>query len=194
MAEFITYSISKGYKKISDKVKDGTIANMLTKPVNFSIYFLAEESANILKVLVNIIPLVILGILYGGILNISFMHLIIIIISSLLSIIIGLLIQLALGLVSFEMEETKSLWFIIQKFQFLLVFVPLEFYSTFIQKILLIFPTTYIVYAPARILVKYQRVESISLVLMQIASILILTIINILLYKKGVEKINANGG
>ena len=47
--------------------------------------------------------------------------------------------QLILGLISFEMEETKSLWFIIQKFQFLLVFVPLEFYNTIIQKILLFF-------------------------------------------------------
>ena len=102
--------------------------------------------------------------------------------------------QLVLGLISFEMEETKSLWFIIQKFQFLLVFVPLEFYNTIIQKILLFLPTTHIVYAPARILVKYELNESITLITMQIISITLLIIASSILYKRGVEKINANGG
>lgn len=194
MAEFITYSVSKGYKIISDKVKDGTIANMFLKPINFCFYFLAEESANILKILFNIIGLLILGISYGGILNLSLPNLFFVIISVVLSIVIGLLIQLALGLISFEMEETKSLWFIIQKFQLLLVFVPLEFYGAIIQKILLFLPTTHIVYAPARILVKYELNESLSLILMQLISITLLAIASSILYKRGVKKINANGG
>lgn len=194
MAEFITCSVSKGYKTISDKVKDGTIANMLIKPINFCYYFLAEESANLLKILFNVIGLFVLGISYGRILNLSLANIFFVIISIGLSVIIGLLMQLVLGLISFEMEETKSLWFIIQKFQFLLVFVPLEFYSTIIQKILLFLPTTHIVYAPARILVKYELTESITLITMQIISITLLIIASSILYKRGVEKINANGG
>lgn len=194
MAEFITYSASRGYKIISDKVKDGTIANMLLKPINFCYYFLAEESANILKILFNIIGLLVLGISYGGILSLSGAALFFVILSTVLSIIIGLLMQLVLGLISFEMEETKSLWFIIQKFEFLLVFVPLEFYSVIVQKILLFLPTTHIIYAPARILVKYELNESLSLILMQLISIILLAITSSILYKRGVKKINANGG
>ena len=49
MAEFITYSVSKGYKTISDKVKDGTIANMLIKPINFCYYFLHTELKNLVN-------------------------------------------------------------------------------------------------------------------------------------------------
>ena len=194
MAEFITYSVSRGYKNISDKVKDGTIVNMFLKPINFCYYFLAEESANLLKICINVIGLLVLGITYGGILNLSGIALLFVIISCILSIMIGLMMQLVLGLISFDMEETKSLWFIIQKFQFLLVFVPLEFYGVIVQKILLLLPTTYLVYAPSRILVKFELRESLMLILMQIVSIIGLSIISAILYKRGVKKINANGG
>lgn len=194
MAEFITYSVSRGYYKISDKVKDGTIVNMLLKPVNYSFYFIAEESANILKIIINSVALFVLGISFGGVLNLSALNILFVVISVILSIIIGLLMQLALGLVAFEMEETKSIWFIIQKFQFLLVFVPLEFYSVIVQKLLLFLPTTYIIYAPARILVKFDMNTSVFLILMQLVSIAVLGILSSMLYKKGVKKINANGG
>lgn len=194
MAEFITYSVSRGYKNISEKVKDGTIVNMLLKPINFCYYFLAEESSNILKILINVIGLLVLGISFGGMLELSGRALFFVILSSILSIVIGLLIQLVLGLISFDMEETKSLWFIVQKFQFLLVFVPLEFYSIIVQKVLLLFPTTYIVYAPARILVKFEFAQSFKLILMQVISIAALAVISNILYKRGVKKINANGG
>ncbi len=194
MAEFITYSISRSFYKISDKVKDGTIANMLLKPINFCTYFLAEESSNILKIFINFIGLVVLGISYGGRLEMNFTLTVFVIVSTILAIAIGLLIQLIIGLLSFTMEEVRALWFIIQKLQFLLVFVPLEFYDPIIQKILFFLPTTHTVYAPARILVKYNFNESLTLILIQIIVMMITAMFAKFLYKKGVEKINANGG
>lgn len=194
MTEFITYSVSKSFTKISDKVKDGTIANMLLKPINFCTYFLVEESSNILKIFINLIGLVVLGISYGGMLEVNFTLTVFVIVSTILAIVIGLLVQLIIGLLAFTMEEVKSLWFVVQKFQFLLVFVPLEFYDSIIQKVLLFLPTTHIVYAPARILVKYDLNESLTLILMQITMIIITSMFVEFLYKKGVEKINANGG
>lgn len=194
MAEFITYSISRGYKNLSDKVKDGTIANMLLKPISIPMYFIAEESSNLLKIFLNICAFFILGTCFGGNLEVSAIGILFVIISVILSIITGLVIQLALGLIAFEMEETKSLWFIVQKFQFLVLFVPLEFYSGFIQKILFLLPTTHIIYAPARILVKFSINEGFKLIGMQVIGIILLSILSVVLYKKGVEKINANGG
>ena len=93
-----------------------------------------------------------------------------------------------------EMEETKSLWFIVQKFQFLVLFVPLEFYNGFVQKILFLLPTTHIIYAPAKLLVKFSINEGFKLIGMQAVGIILLSVLSAILYKKGVEKINANGG
>ncbi len=195
MAEFVTYSISQGYKKVSEKVKDGTIANLLVKPIHYPLYFMAEESANLVKIGINLIGLFVLGFMLGGKITITRMQLGLIIISVLFSILIGTIMQLILGLVAFTMEEVKSLWLICQKLQFLLVFVPLEFYPSWVQKFLLLIPTSYIEYVPARILVKFDDVRSIAMLLgMQVMWVFALSIVSAMLFKKGVRKINANGG
>lgn len=194
ITEFITYSIVIFYKKISEMVKDGTIANMLIKPMNFLVYIIFEQSANIIKIFINAIAAIILGTIFAGPINVSINGMILFVISCMLSFVIGMCIQLILGLIAFYIEETKSVWFIIQKFQLLLVFVPIEFYSNFIQKILLLIPTTHMIYAPATIFVKYTVESSIALITMQIISIIALSIITLILYKKGVKKINVNGG
>ena len=198
-AEFITYGVTIFYKKISEMVKDGTIANMLIKPINLITYFLFEQSANVLKIFINFIAGIIIGTLMtienGHIaLEVSTISILFFIISSMFSFIIAAMIQVSLGFVSFFMEEVRSLWFIIQKAQLLLVFIPIEFYSGIIQKILLFLPTTYMIYAPARILVKFNFETSVMLIVSQIFMIFIMLLIAVILYKKGVKRINVNGG
>ena len=194
ITEFITYSITSFYKKISEMVKDGMIANLLIKPMNFISYILAEQSANIIKLFINGIAAIILGMVFGGAITVAPQALILFVISVLLSYIIGMIIQVILGLVAFYIEETKSIWFIIQKAQFLLVFVPIEFYGKFVQKILMLLPTTHMIYTPATILLKYDLQNCIALLAMQIINIIVLSFATCILYKKGVRKINVNGG
>ena len=194
MSEFITYSISSSYKKVAEKVKDGTIANLLIKPMHYPIYFFAEESANLIKIVINLIGLFILGFGLGGRIEITAIQLLLILISVAFSLFLGSIMQLILGLIAFSMEEVRSLWLILQKLQFLLVFVPLEFYDKPIQNILLMLPTSYITYVPAKILVKYEAGSVAALMGMQIFWMMALTVITTILYKKGVKKINANGG
>lgn len=194
ITEFITYSVIKFYNKISDMVKDGTIANLLIKPMNFLLYIISEQSANIIKVFINAIAAILLGRIFGGAIVITFEILIFFIISTIFSLMIAMCIQLILGLVAFYIEETKSIWFIIQKAQFLLVFVPIEFYGDFVQKLLVFLPTTHMIYTPATILIKYDFQSCIALLSMQIINIIVLSLVTCILYKKGVRKINVNGG
>lgn len=194
ITEFITYSVVKFYNKVSDMVKDGTVANLLIKPMNFIIYMVSEQSANILKVFINLIAAIVLGNVFAGGIDISFNAIILFIIATIFSLIIATCIQLILGLIAFYIEETKSIWFIIQKAQFLLVFVPIEFYGKFVQKLLMFLPTTHMVYTPATILLKYDFENSIALLSMQVINIIVLSLVTCILYKKGVQKINVNGG
>ena len=62
IAECILYSVDKKYDKIADMVKQGDIANMLIKPIDTITYFLAETSASIVKVFINLIFAVLLGV------------------------------------------------------------------------------------------------------------------------------------
>lgn len=194
LTEFMTYGSARFYDKISNMVKDGTISNMLIRPMNFLAYFAAEDSANIVKIFVNAVVATVLIVVYCGTKVFTATGILLGMISCLLGFIVAIFIQLILGLVAFYIEETKSVWFILQKLQFLLVFVPIEFYGEIVQKLLMLLPTTHVVYSPAKIFVDYQIAEGFGLIGMQILMIGLLMMVTCIMYKKGVKKINVNGG
>ena len=194
IAEFITYSTFKSYKKIGEMVKNGTIANMLIKPVDFINYTIAENLSVYVKALVNAVFAIVLGLILVGPIDVTIQGIIFTVIASIIGVFIGILIQTFVGLIAFFTEENSSFWLIIQKFTFFLVFTPLEFYPEIVQKIFSILPTTYLIYAPARIFTRFEIGEAIVLLGLEILSGLVLYGIIRLMYMKVVRKINVNGG
>lgn len=194
IAEFITYGASRFYKKISDMVKDGTIANLLIKPMNFLVYVWFEQSADLVKVVVNAVTAIILGLTMAGKIEITAVQMIFFVISCVLSFLISNAIQFIIGLIAFYIEETRSVFFVVQKLQFLLVFVPIDFYGEVIQKVLMFVPTTHMIYAPGLIFTRYNIETAIAAILMQLIMFTILMASTVVLYRKGVKKINVNGG
>ena len=194
IAEFITYGASRFYKKISDMVKDGTIANLLIKPMNFLVYVWFEQSADILKIAVNAVTAIILGLTMAGPIELTMLQMIFFVIACILSFFISNAIQFIIGLIAFYIEETRSVFFIVQKLQFLLVFVPIEFYGEEIRKVLMLLPTTHMMYAPTLIFTRFDVSTAIASITMQVLMFAVLMLSTILLYRKGVKKINVNGG
>lgn len=194
IAEFIVYSSIRSYNKISDMVKNGDIANILIKPVDFIKYKFMEDISVIIKTMVNVISMIIIGLVLTGPIEYSFQSIVFTIIASIIAILIQILIQIFIGLMAFIMEETKGIWLIIQKLSFLLVFTPIEFYPAVVQKIFYCLPTTYMVYAPARIFIGVDTCTAIILLVLEIVSLLLWYIGCRMLYAKGVRRINVNGG
>ena len=194
VAEFIIYSFETTYKKIATMVKQGDIANMLIKPIDVITYFSVEASANIVRIIVNAIFGIILGMLFAGPIEISFSTILLTIIASVIGIFTGIFIHILIGILAFFTEENKSFWLVTQKIIFFLVFTPLEFYPEIIQKVLLCMPTTYMVYAPAKIFTGTDTFTAILLIAMEIVSISVIYFVLRVLYKKGVRNINVNGG
>ena len=194
IAEFITYTNEKKYKQIADMVKQGDIANMLIKPVDIINYFLVEDTSLIIKGVVNFGFAMLLGFTLAGPINITVTSFILMLIASIIGIFIGALIQILIGIFAFFTEENNSIYLIVQKFTLLVVFTPLEFYPVIIQKIFSFLPTTYYVYAPAKIFTNASINEAIKLLGLEILSAIAVYIIIRILYKKGVRKINVNGG
>lgn len=194
VAEFIIYSFETTYTKIARMVKQGDIANMLIKPIDTIAYFTTEASANIVRVLVNAVFALFLGIIFAGPIEVSFSTIFFTIIASIIGIFTGIFIQILIGILAFFTEENKSFWLVTQKIIFFLVFTPLEFYPEIVQKILLCMPTTYMIYAPAKIFTGTDITSAIVLIGMEILSLLIIYAALRILYKKGVKNINVNGG
>jgi ABC-2 type transport system permease protein len=194
IGELITYTTAHNYRKISDMVKSGDIANLLTKPIDFVMYIFAEEASCIVNVVVNLIFAGILGVIMAGVIKLSFIQVIIFIISIVFAIILWILLQVFIGLLAFLTEENEAFYLVIFKAMLLLVLTPLEFFPDIMQKVFRLLPTTYIAYPPAKVFVHFDSVQSVQLLIGQIISLVFILIIIYFVSMKGVKNINVNGG
>lgn len=194
IAECILYSGDKKYNKVADMVKQGDIANMLIKPVDTINYLIAETSASIIKIFINLILAVILGVTLAGPIEVSIGSVLLGLFALVLGVFIHNLLQIFIGIIAFYTEENKSFWMVVQKIAFFVVFTPLEFYPEVVQNILRFLPTTYFVYVPAKIFVNFELKMAVGLILLEILSGLFVYAAIRFVYKKGAERINVNGG
>lgn len=195
VGEFIMYSIGKkNYIKISDMIKNGDVANILTKPISFMKYVIAQEATSIVNIVVNLVFGTVLGIIMAGTVSIEPIQLVLFCISLIISLAIALMISVFIGMMAFLTEENKSFYLVISKAMLLLVFTPLEFFPNIVQTIFKFLPTTYVVYPPGKILVSYDLKTSLLLILCQIVALTIVFAGAYLINRKGVKNINVNGG
>lgn len=195
VGEFIAYSIGKkNYIKVSDMIKNGDVANILTKPLSFMKYVLAQEATTIINIGINFIFGIILGICMGGKISIEPLQMILLFISLILSLCISIFISVFIGMTAFLTEENKSFYLVISKAMLILVFTPLEFFPAFAQVILRFLPTTYVVYPPGKILVDFNLNTSIFLIICQVISLCVVFAGAYAINMKGVKNINVNGG
>lgn len=194
ITEFMIYSAYKSYRKITDMVKNGDIANLLTKPVDFIKYRFMEDMSVLITIAVNIISIIIIGLVLVGTIECSLRTFIFTIIAAAIGIVSQIFVQIFVGLSAFIIEETKGIYLILQKLSLLVVFTPVEFYPEIVQKIFYCLPTTYMVYAPGRIFIGADIGTTFRLLILEILSLIFWYVGARLLYKKGVRKINVNGG
>ncbi len=195
IGEFIMYSISKkNYKRVSELIKSGNIANLLVKPVNIIKYIFAEECTCIINIGVNFVLAIILGTLMAGVLHVTFIQIILFLLSLVLELLIAMLLQVFVGLLAFITEENESFYLLVSKALLLLVFTPLNFFPNYIQNILKLLPTTYAIYPAGKILVDFNFNNAICLIFLQLLALSFMFILINILNKKGVRKINVNGG
>lgn len=194
IGELIVYTTAHNYRKISDMVKSGDIANMLTKPIDFVKYILAEEATCIVNILINIVFATVLGVIMAGVIKLTLFQSFIFVISTVFAIILWILIQVFIGLLAFITEENEAFYLIISKAMLLLVLTPLEFFPSIMQNIFRFLPTTYIAYPPAKIFVHFDNTQNIQLIGGQIISLCFIITIIYFLSMKGVKNINVNGG
>ncbi|MCX8074189.1 MAG: ABC-2 family transporter protein [Clostridia bacterium] len=194
IGEFIAYSTSHNYKRISAMIKSGDVSNLLTKPIDIIKYLYAEELTVVFNIVINFIFAIILGLFITGGISISLIGVIISIWCSVMGIILWISIQVFIGLLAFLTEENEPFYLIISKGMLLLVLTPLEFFPNIMQKIFAFLPTTYTSYPAAKLFVHFNVTDTIRLCASQILSILLVCILIKVVMMKGVKNINVNGG
>lgn len=184
-------------RKISNDVKGGNIAYNLNKPYNYVQYVLASRLGEILiRTIIYIISAIIIGaFLVGEFPKLGIIGIIAVILSGILATAINILLITFVGLFSFIIEDANPLYWLYSKLILVIgTLFPIEFFPQTLQKIFKYSPIYVVSYGPAKLFVDFSLEKFVSILIAQIIYIFIAYGLCMILYKKGVKKLNVNGG
>ena len=196
----VIWSVLSGRRfsaRICEDVKAGNIAYNINKPYNYIGYCLSQHLG---ACAVRSAIYILLGLAVGFIFLHSFPHLTIIniiaiFITYILSLIISILLITSISLISFFIEDASPLYWLYSKFILILgIIFPIEFFPLWARRILKYSPIYVVCYGPAKLFVNFSWNNFIIVLISQILYVIVSYIICSLLYRKGVRKLNVNGG
>ncbi len=196
-AEMVILSKSNVFQQMNQEIRGGGIAYKLNKPYNFVLYQLSEGMGQIsVRLIMNLMVGLLVGFLYvGGLEGFKLIALPVVILSILLGILLNFFMDALIGMTSFWTEDNSAFYWIAQKLSFMLgLFLPLEFLPGVIREIALYLPFSYIAYAPARLLTSFSMEEAWNIIPVQLFYTVAFAALSALIYRKGVKKLNVNGG
>ena len=184
-------------KKIARDVKTGNITYNINKPYNYVLYCLSTHLGDIfIKGIIYTFLGMILGLCFlGSFPNLNIISIILVILAALLALIISTLLIISIGLVSFFIEDASPLYWLYSKFILVLgTIFPIEFFPNALQKFLTFSPVYVVSYGPAKLFVDFNYADALKIIIAQIVYIIFGYALCSLIYRKGVKKINVNGG
>lgn len=196
----ILWSCTEGRKfskKIADDVKSGNITYNINKPYNYIGYALSSHLGSIfIKSIIYIVLAFIMGFIFLGTFpELNIINILAVILTGFLALLISNLIIICIGLLSFKLEDSSPAYWIYSKL--ILVFgtiFPIEYFPEFAGQILRYSPVYVTTYGPAKLFVDFSYEAFINIILSQLVYLIIVIIICTLMYKRGVKKLNVNGG
>ena len=184
-------------KKISDDVRSGNIAYNINKPYSYVLYSVSNHLGAVsIKFMVYIILGILMGFIFiGSFPSLNIFSILCVLISSILATTISTLLITFIGLCSFIIEDSNPFYWLYSKVILILgTIFPIEYFPRVIQPILTFSPIYAVSYGPAKLFVNFSVNEFISVIVAQVAYVFIGYVLCSLMYKKGVKKLNVNGG
>ncbi len=197
IAEMIELGKFRHDQRISDEVKDGSIAYTLNRPYNYLAYHffngLGESVVKMFLIFLLGLPIVLW---YAGPPTISLTALPAVLLVVLLAILLDFCMASSIGLLAFVTEDTFSFRLIYQKLMFILggLLIPLDFLPDGLQRIALMLPFSQVTYAPAKLFVAFDVALFRHTVTLQLIWILIMGSLLFLQYRWAVRRLVVNGG
>lgn len=184
-------------RKVSEDVKSGNVAYNINKPYHYVLYCLFSHLGDIVikGILFSLLGIIIGYLFLGSFPNISIISISLVIITAIMATIISTLFITSLSLLSFFIEDASPFYWVYSKVILVLgTIFPIEYFPLFMQKILKYSPVYVVSYGPAKLFVDFHIKTALSILISQCVYIILLFILSNWLYKKGVKKINVNGG
>lgn len=198
LTEIITLSSFDYFSEVATDIKTGNVAYLLNKPYNYITYCFANNMGKILfRLLINTVVGIIIGMIYVGTLgSFEFYMVPFLLVAVLLGTFIDYFINFTLALTAFWLEENVAFRWIYQKLVFTLggMLLPLDLFPEWLEGISKALPFAYITYGPAKLLVDFSYNNFNNLLFGQIIYLMLAVLLCYSVYRRGVKKLNVNGG
>ena len=183
--------------QISNDIRSGNIVYNLNKPYNYVGYILSSHFGEVaVKGLLYSFAGISIGtILLGYIPGFQIISIPLILLVSFFAIVINSSFLICIGLVSFWIEDSGPFYWVYSKFILVLgVIFPIEYFPKALQPFLTYSPIYVITYGPAKLFVDFSFWVFVKVLFAQVIYVFIACSLCFYIYKKGVKKLNVNGG
>ena len=196
ISESMTLATPSLSARIEEEVKSGDVGYRLIRPVHYIGYHYSAYLGEVyFRLGVNLAVGLVLGLLALGAPAFGFGWLGLAAVS-LGAFTVNFLLNLLLSLAAFWIEETRGLEFVYRKLLFTIggMMMPLEIFPDALRKVCEWLPFQAVLYFPAKAAVAFDAAELLRMLALQLVWTVILSVCAVLLYRKGVRKLNVNGG
>lgn len=194
--EAIILSTPRLPAKIEEEVKKGDVGYQLTRPMNYILYhYFSFMGEAYVRLFVNLLLGSALGLVLFGWPDIGFGWLGFLLVS-VGAFTVNFILTMMIALCAFWVEETRGLHFVYNKLLFTIggLLLPLEVFPQTMRAVAEWLPFQTISYFAAKAGVHFEWLLMGKMLLIQLAWIIGLSLPLLLIYRKGVTKLNVNGG
>lgn len=199
LAEIIVFGSGSpvATNEIRDCIKSGNIAYQINKPYHYIIYSICKYFADtMIRLIAFSLVATFLGIIFvGKIEGVTWISFLACIPVFLLAVLITGMIRILISLSSFWVEDSKPFQMVYGKFILIFgVFFPIEMFPKIIGNIIRYTPVYSVSYGPAKLMLDFSSSLFLEVLISQIITIIIISILISIVYRIGVRKLNVNGG
>lgn len=184
-------------RQITDDIKSGTIAYGINKPYHYILYIVSRHLGEItLKMFLYTAAGIVIGCCFLGPLpNFTFYHLPFILLSTFLGIMINAFIKITISVLSFWIEDAIPFHWIYDKLIIVVgMLFPVEMFPLWAQPAVKASPIYVVTYGPVKLMIDFSYPVFLNVLLAQAAYFIVSLLVLMLLYQRGVKKLNVNGG
>ncbi len=195
--ETIALSLPQLTRMIDQEVRSGQLAYLLGRPCSYVLYHFAQYlGERLVRLVINSAVAFIIALLFLGPPPFTWMGVLAWPLVVFLAACIDYVVYFSIGLLAFWTEETTPFFLIFNRLALVLggVMAPLEVLPQPIRGIALILPFSAVLYGPARTLVHFQLIPFCWLLVQQVITIAIGSLLLFALYRLATRRVNINGG
>jgi ABC-2 type transport system permease protein len=196
-AETIAMSMPALTRRIDMEVRSGQLAYLLGRPCSYILYNYAQYMGErLIRLLINGIIGAALALVFVGLPHFTWMGVIAWPLVTLLALSIEFVAYFSIGLLAFWTEDTNAFSFVFSRLTLVLggVLAPIEIFPQPLRSIAQALPFSTILYGPARTLVHFELDRFGWLLLQQIGTLAVGSLILMTVYSIAIRRVNINGG